>query len=153
VAIGTFYFGPTWGSIPVASSNGNGTFTVTNASVPNFPTWAGLTGVQMLTIPVASPNGDGTFTVTNNNVLNFPTWASTPGVKIVTGDFSGGGLSSDIALVGGPGWASIPVAHSHPGGTFTLTNDNVPAFPAMAATPGVKALAVSQAVPHSPPPK
>jgi len=163
---------PGWLTIPVAAANGDGTFTVTDAGVPNFPEWAATPGVTAVTvagefsltsialvgakgwasIPLASPNGDGTFTVTNPAVPNFPTWASTPGVKIVTGSFSSG-FSTDIALVGGPNWASIPVAHFS-GSAFTVTNDGVPTFPALAATPGVKALDLNEKPTlQGPPPK
>jgi serralysin len=34
-----------WSSIPVAFSNGNGTFAITNAPVANFPQWAASTWV------------------------------------------------------------------------------------------------------------
>src|SRR5205085_5734605 len=86
--------GAGWGSIPVASSNGNGTFAVTNASVVTFPTWAATPGVQVVTgdfngdgrtdlaafggagwgsIPVAFSNGNGTFNVTNASDVKRPT--------------------------------------------------------------------------------
>jgi hypothetical protein len=164
---------PGWSTIPVAAAKGDGTFTITDEGVPNFPEWASTPGVTAVTldqffsltsialvgakgwgsIPLASPNGDGTFTVTNQAVLNFPTWASTPGVKIITGDFHGTGFDTDIALVGGPNWASIPVAHLSV--TFTVTNDGVPTFPALAAEPGVKALGLNekQTPPQGPPPQ
>ncbi|MFD1052311.1 FG-GAP repeat domain-containing protein, partial [Kibdelosporangium lantanae] len=38
-----------WGSIPVAFSNGNGTYTITNAGVADFPTWATTPGVKIVT--------------------------------------------------------------------------------------------------------
>jgi hypothetical protein len=152
--------GAGWATIPVAFSNGNGTFTVTNDGVANFPTWTATPGVKVLTgdfngdgrtdialvggagwatIPVAFSNGNGTFTVTNDGVANFPTWTATPGVKVLTGDFNGDGRT-DVALVGGAGWATIPVAFSNGNGTFAVTNDGVANFPTWAATPGVKPL-------------
>jgi hypothetical protein len=155
-----------WQSIPVATSNGDGTFTATNDNVPNFPEWAALPGAKALalnnflsltsialvghagwgSIPVAYANGDGTFRVANPNVLNFPTWASLPGVQILTGNFTGG-FNTDIALVGVSGWGSIPVASAQPSGGFTVTNGAVASFPAWAAMPGVTALGLNQPPP------
>ena len=37
------------------------------------------------------------------------------------GDFSGSGRT-DIALVGGQGWTTVPVAFANGGGTWTITN-------------------------------
>src|SRR5947209_2269958 len=70
-------------------------------------------------IPVACSNGNGTFNVTNDAVPSFPVWAATPGVEALTGDFNGDGRT-DIALVGGAGWASIPVAFSLGSGAFNV---------------------------------
>jgi len=152
--------GAGWGSIPVAFSNGNGTFNVVNDAVASFPTWAATPGVQVVTgdfngdgrtdlaafggagwgsIPIAFSNGTGTFTVTNYAVASFPTWAATPGVQVVTGDFNGDGRT-DLAALGGAGWGSIPVALSTGAGTFTVTNAAVANFPSWAATPGVQIL-------------
>nr|WP_232328096.1 S8 family serine peptidase [Kibdelosporangium sp. MJ126-NF4] len=152
---------PGWGSIPVAFSAGNGNFNVTNAGVTNFAAWSASPGVQILSgdfngdgrtdsaltgvggwasIPVAFSNGDGNFTITNAGVANFPGWATTPGVKIVTGDFNADGRT-DIALTGGNGWASIPVAFSNGDGNFTVTNAGVANFPTWASSPNVKVVA------------
>ncbi len=152
---------PGWGSIPVSFSVGNGNFNVTNAAVANFATWSASPGVYILSgdfngdgrtdsaltgvagwasIPVAFSNGDGTFTVTNAGEPNFPVWATTPGVKIVTGDFNADGRT-DIALTGGVGWTTIPVAFSNGNGTFNVTNAGVPNFPTWATSPNVKVVA------------
>ena len=153
--------GAGWASIPVAFSNGDGAFNVTNQAVAHFPAWAqsanvrvvpgdfnndgftdvALTGVSgWASIPVAFSNGNGNFTVTNSSVVNFPTWATTPSAKIFTGDFNGDGRI-DMALVGGAGWASIPVALSNGNGAFTVVNANVgPNFGSWATTAGVKIL-------------
>ncbi|NER89942.1 hypothetical protein, partial [Moorena sp. SIO3A2] len=102
---------PGWGSIPVAFSNGDGSFNVTNAGISNFiDKWAPTGGVKVITgnfncdgrtdialvrqapgwgsIPVAFSNGDGSFNVTNAGISNFiDKWAPAGGVKVITGDF------------------------------------------------------------------
>jgi hypothetical protein len=149
-----------WGSIPIAFSAGDGTFRISNQSVPNFPGWAASAGAKVVTgdfngdhmtdialtgvkgwgsIPVAISNGDGTFTVTNNSVADFPGWAASAGAKVVTGDFAGDG-STDIALTGVKGWGSIPIAVSTGAGTFTVANNGVPDFPGWAASTGAQAV-------------
>jgi hypothetical protein len=148
--------GSGWTTIPVAFSNGDGTFDVTNFTVTNFPTWAaqakavagdfngdGLGDIALTggpgwwTIPVAFSNGNGTFNVTNSGVANFPSWATTPGAKPVAGDFNGDGLG-DLALTGPSGWGSIPVAYSTGAGGFTVANPGVANFPIYASQPGAR---------------
>ena len=147
-----------WASIPVAFSNGDGTWTVTNQPAPDFAAYAASPGVTVVTgdfsgngrtdialtgvsgwasIPVAFSNGDGTWTVTNQPAPDFAAYAASPGVTVVTGDFSGNGRTG-IALTGVSGWASIPVAFSNGDGTWTVTNQPAPDFAAYAASPGVK---------------
>jgi FG-GAP-like repeat/Astacin (Peptidase family M12A) len=148
-----------WGSIPVAFSNGNGNFTVTNAAVASLPTWATIPSAQLFTgdfngdgrtdvaligvsgwasIPVALSNGNGSFTVVNGNVgATFGNWASTNGVKIVSGDLNGDGFT-DFALTGVAGWSSIPVALSNGNGTFRITNFTVSNVPQWASDYGVE---------------
>ncbi len=136
--------GTGWQSVPVAFSNGDGTFTVTNDGASDFAGWAqepnvkvlvgdfngdgradialsGVTGWQ--SVPVAFSNGDGTFTVTNDGASDFAGWAQEPNVKVLVGDFNGDGRA-DIALTGVTGWQSVPVAFSNGDGTFTVTNDS-----------------------------
>jgi M6 family metalloprotease-like protein len=151
--------GPNWLSIPVAFSNGNGAFHVTNTTVQDFPTWSAVinngfavagdfdgdgrddlavTGnASSNSIPVAFSNGDGSFRVTNNVQADFASWAALPQAELLAGDFNGDGRG-DLALTGGlypdgsgnwlP-WESIPVALSNGDGTFTVTNAAVPDFP------------------------
>lgn len=134
--------GSGWGSLPVAFSNGNGTFNVTNTGLAQFPAWAASAGAKALagdfngdgktdialtgvsgwtTVPIAFSNGNGSFYVTNYSVNNVPTWAQSSGVKILVGDFNAD-KKADIALMGVSGWASIPVAFSNGNGTFYVTN-------------------------------
>jgi len=152
--------GAGWTTIPVATSTGGGNFIITNNPVGGFATWAAVPGVKVVvgdfngdgkddiallggtgwdTIPVASSLGQGKFNITNGVVGDFATWAATPGVKVVVADFNGDG-KDDIALIGVPGWTTIPVATSIGNGNFTITNSSVGDFAAWAATPGVKIL-------------
>ena len=102
---------PGWGTIPVASSVGDGTWNITNGSAPNFISrWAHQSGVQVVTgdfngngltdialvrqepgwgtIPVAFANGDGTWNITNGSAPDFISkWAHKSGVQVVAGDF------------------------------------------------------------------
>jgi hypothetical protein len=106
---------PGWGSIPVAFSNGDGTWAITNGPAVPFiggDEWASGPGVRVVTgdfngngrtdialvrqtpgwgsIPVAFSNGDGTWAITNGPAVPFiggDEWASGPGVRVVTGDF------------------------------------------------------------------
>jgi hypothetical protein len=103
---------PGWGSIPIAFSNGDGSWSITNGAAPNFiPAWAhqpgvrviagdfngnGLTDVALVrqtpgwgTIPIAFANGDGTWNITNGAAPNFiPDWAHQPGVRVIAGNYN-----------------------------------------------------------------
>jgi hypothetical protein len=70
---------------------------------------------------VGLSNGDGTFTVINPTVSNFASWAQDSTAQPLSGDFNGDGLT-DLALVGGTGWWTVPVAFSNGDGTFRVTN-------------------------------
>ncbi len=150
--------GSGWASIPIAFTKGHGQFSVTNVGLSSFPTWAATAGVKVLSgdfdgdgrddialtgvpgwasIPVAFSNGDGSFFVRFTSVANFPGWAATTGVKVVAGDYDGDGRD-DLAVTGGSGWLSLPVALSNGDGTFNVTNMGVSTFPALATVPGVK---------------
>ena len=140
-----------WNTIPVAFSNGDGTFRVTNASSPSFAAWAytpygaklwsgdfnhdgkddlALTSAGYFsTIPVAFSNGDGTFRVTNADSSGFAGLVLASGAQLVTGDFNGDGRS-DFALAGAGGWSMIPVAFSNGDGTFRSPPSPAPTSPA-----------------------
>jgi len=161
--------GAPWLSLPVAFSNGDGSFVVTNLWAADFPLITSLPGAKAVTgdfngdglwdiaatggtspdgslwntLPVALSYGDGTFLVLNLPLASFPALASASGARPVTGDFDGDGRS-DVALVGGHGpggdpWTSIPVAFSFGDGSFRSANLEVGDFSVSAATPGVQA--------------
>ncbi|MBI3899898.1 MAG: VCBS repeat-containing protein [Gammaproteobacteria bacterium] len=152
--------GAGWASVPVAFSNGNGSFNVTNFGITNFGAWASTPGVKVMSgdfngdgrtdlaltgvpgwasVPVAFSNGNGSFNVTNVGIANFATWSSTAGVKIISGDFNGDGRT-DLALTGVLGWASLPVAFSNGNGSFNVTNVGSASFASWASTASVQVL-------------
>lgn len=152
--------GSGWGTIPVAFSNGNGTFNITNYANSTFATWgqqankvvagdfnadgradlALAGGSGWGTIPVAFSNGNGTFNLTNYANSAFATWAQHSGTQLVVGNFNNSG-GDDLALTGGSGWGSIPVAFSNGNGTFYVTNYGNSSFASFAQTGGVRAVA------------
>jgi hypothetical protein len=107
-----------------------------------------LGGVGWGSMPVAFSAGDGRYAATNQGVTsgdpNFPAYATQKGAQIVTGDFNNDG-KADIALAGGPGWASIPVAFSNGDGSWRVTNLGISsgdaAFLSMIQQPNAKAIA------------
>ena len=134
-----------WFALPVAFSNGDGSFVVTNLPADDFPLISALPGAKPVTgdfdgdgrwdiavtggisqdgslwntLPVALSYGDGTFLVLNLGLDWFPALASAPGAKPVTGDFDGDGRS-DIALgaaTAGDPWTQHPRRVSHVNGT------------------------------------
>lgn len=96
------------------------------------------------TVPIAFASGTTSapgFTTTNHYVGAFGTYA-TQGSTAVAGDFDDDG-ADDIALVGGAGWRTIPVAWSRPGASFdahtwSVTNNETPFLAGLAALPGVR---------------
>ena len=148
-------------TLPVAFSNDNGAFTVTDFPVGDFATWArtanvkrlsgdfnrdGLTdyalvgGAGWASIPVAMSLGNGNFSITNHQVGQFGGWAASANVTPIVGDFDRDG-DADIALVGGAGWGTMPIAWSQGNGSFTISNQWISTFAGLAATPGVRPIA------------
>ena len=128
-------------------------FVVTNEAIGEFAEWAadptieelvadfdgdGLSDIALLgkalrpALPVAFSNGDGTFRVTVEDTDMFPIWASGTGVRKLVGDYDNDGLA-DIALTGGTGWNTLPVAFSNGDGTFHVTNEYIGPFANWAA--------------------
>nr|WP_239062121.1 M4 family metallopeptidase [Streptomyces sp. SID13031] len=152
---------PGWTTQPVAFGKGDGTFTVSNLPLPgDWPAWAADPAVSTVsgdfnkdgfadlalsgspgwtTQPVAFGKGDGTFTVSNLPLPgDWPAWAADPAVSTVSGDFNADGYA-DLALSGGPGWASQPVAFGKGDGTFTVSNLPIPGdWPSWAQHPDVE---------------
>lgn len=145
-----------WSTIPVARSNGDGTYNVGNNSASTFAGAAAAFGAEAFTgdfnfdlrsdiviagglnattIPVAFFSSGGSFSTTNTTVSNFPGWATT-GAAVIAGDFNGDG-KSDLALTGAPGWTTIPLARSNGSGGFTVSNPAVTGFGDWASTSGV----------------
>jgi hypothetical protein len=154
--------GPGWGSIPIALSNGDGSFMLRNEGVANIPQWAQTSGVKVVagdyngdgrddialtggtgwgSVPVAFSIGDGRFWVTNEPVVDIPSWAQTSGVRAVAADFDADGRE-DIALVGGAGWGTIPVAFSVGDGTFRRSNGGAGNIPTQAQNANASVLAI-----------
>jgi len=149
--------GTNWDSVPVAFSKGDGTFRPVSFGLQAFPGWAQVSGalpvsgdfngdgkgdialtggVAWDSVPVALSNGDGTFKPMSVGLALFPDWAQVSGAKPVAGDFDGDG-KGDIALVGGSGVNSIPIAFSNGDGSFHTTNTDIPSFPSLARATGV----------------
>jgi hypothetical protein len=110
-----------WTSVPVAFTNGDGSFHVTNKKIYYFGGWANHTTV--------TPQG-------------------TRGPWFVAGDYNGDG-KADIALTGAGGWGTLPIAFSNGDGSFgSLTvpyNEPIATFPGLAAGGAVTALSASGA--------
>jgi len=138
--------GPGWGSIPVATSAGDGTYnSVSNCGVQHMNSWIDSPGARPLvadftgdgkddialtggngwnTVPVASAGNGGCFSVSNHGVTNFPQWVASANVQAVAGDFNGDG-KGDLAAIGNPGWGTLPTSFGAGDGTFSVTNHGI----------------------------
>jgi hypothetical protein len=139
-----------WLSVPIAISNGDGTFTTRNLVSPggssqNFNIYSSQAGAKVVagdfdndgrtdlvatgigwwgTLPIARSLGDGTFSVTNNansDGTNFNQFSSQAGAKVVSGDFDGDGFT-DLAATGVSSWGTTtPIVLSNgPSMSFRL---------------------------------
>jgi hypothetical protein len=148
--------GPTgWTTIPVAFSNGNNSFSVTNFPISYFHDWtedpnAELTcddfngdgkddlivmgGAGWSTVPVAFSNGDGTFQVTNISNVPLASWSVESGVQLVTGDVNGD-HRADVMLTGGANWASIRLGISNGDGSWNVATPTAYDLSALAQEP------------------
>ncbi len=152
--------GANWLDIPIAFSNGNGTFRIVDLDTPTFAKWARDPSVKVVPgdfdgdgkgdiallggpawkdIAIAFSKGDGSFSITDFVVTgsNFGLWAGAAGVKALAGDFDGDG-KSDIALSGAAGWNDVPVAFSNGDGKFTVADPILSGFPRWAAEANVR---------------
>lgn len=161
VAVG----GAGWTYIPVAVSSGFiggvGSFTVTTGGNAILSAQAQNSGVKVLGedvngdskddivivggtgvtgIWVGTSNGDGTFAASFSSASTFASWAQGTGVTALAGDFNHDGYA-DIALTGGSGWATVPVAFRQSNGQYSVTNNSVSSFPSWAQNSGAKAVA------------
>jgi VCBS repeat protein len=144
---------PGFQNMPVALSNGDGSFTVKNEASGWFQARAGRAGTQLLIgdfdadgrsdvaavgggapLSVAFSNGDGSFRLQSDAQRSFTDWLGMPGAVARAGDFDGDGRT-DIAITGPSGWTAIPIAFSHGDGTFVVTNGGANVFPGRASTP------------------
>jgi hypothetical protein len=161
-----------WGFVPLALSNGDGTFTGKNVNVYDYGSTPFLTlATQPGVRPVAGDfNGDGladvalvggsaihvayadwygNFDAYDCNMsgdTNFPWYATLSGATPVSGDFDGDGFS-DIALTSGSGWWTVPIAFSRSSCGFSGANAGVvggmdTAFPYYAWQTGVRPVAM-----------
>ncbi|HMQ48427.1 MAG TPA: FG-GAP-like repeat-containing protein [Saprospiraceae bacterium] len=144
-----------WNTLPIAFSNGDGSFKVTNTFIGDFiKAFSVLSNVQAQpgdfngdgktdialiakeahgwnTLPIAFSKGDGSFTVTNNFIGDFiKSWSITEQVQAYPGDFNGD-KKTDIVLINrNPkgNWDSMPIAFSKGDGTFNVLNFTVGEF-------------------------
>ena len=134
----------TWTTVPVLFANGDGTWTGTNKSAPDWADQPGVVAVRgdynldgrtdiafhrpgstWSTVPVLFANGDGTWTGTNKSE---PGWANQPGVIAVPGDYNQDGRG-DIALYRpNSTWTTVPVLFANGDGTWTGTNKSAPGW-------------------------
>ncbi len=118
-----------WTTIMTAFSNRLGRFTVNNKAVANFPGWAAASGVKIIagdfdgdgdadvgavggnnwrTIAFALSDRTGGFAPANLPIANISGWANAARFALV--GRADVGFTSDLILIGGSGWTTMPVA-------------------------------------------
>lgn len=127
-AFGTWMADPR-ATVVTADFNGDG---MTDMALTGVPGWA--------SIPAAFATGNGGFRFTNVGLANFPGWAATAHVQVTAADLNQDG-KADLAIYGGNGWSTVPVAYSNGDGSFQVANLAASAFAAQAGQPGVKRIA------------
>lgn len=107
-----------WNTMPIAFSNKDGSWKITNKEIGEFASWAteskvevltgdfdcnGATDVALLnrapgwnTMPVAYSDKRGGWIITNKEIGDFASWATGPSVKILTGNFTGRKVNSIV---------------------------------------------------------
>lgn len=148
-------------TIPIAFSNGDGTFTLTNLPLATFEGWSATSGVipvagdfnhdgrddialvgglNFSTLPVATATSTrGSFTVSNQPFVTFQGWAQGSGSVPIGGDFNHDGCA-DIALVGSPSFTTIPIALGSSSGFFSIVNQPLADFTTFATWPNASAV-------------
>lgn len=130
-----------WGTVPIAFSNGDGGFIITNQEVSRFPQFAvnptkvikgdfngdgrddlgllGKKGSGWGSIVIAFSNGDGTFKVTNKQAdVFYQQYMSAASVTAIVGDFNGDGKDDISFFSQDSAWDTAPLAISNGDGTF-----------------------------------
>lgn len=163
--------GSGWNAIPVAYSNGDGTFAVVNTSNPSSTSFESLiqnstTRPQLLS---GDFDGDGRtdIALVGGTFSNGAPWTSIPiAFATATRGIFGlvqktvanipawslqhayavagdfdGDSRADIALTGQTGWTTVPIAYSNGDGTFAVTNNAYGDFPTWATGSGVRVVA------------
>jgi hypothetical protein len=146
----------------LAQSDCRGGFSYRSVYLPYFQQWARHPGAELVvvnvdgdayddlafiggqgwnSVPVALTRAVGVFQLLNRGLVNVPQWATQAGVKVAVGHFDDDSCE-DLALVGGSGWNTMPVALSNCDGSFTVRNDAVASdLASWAQAPGVRAVA------------
>ncbi len=158
--------GATWNTIPIAFSNGDGSFLVKNHVVTNFPGWAATAGAKAVggdfngdgrddvlitgpgllgSIAIAFSRGDSAFDVVASIVPSLPGWAAEGGAKVLSGDLNRD-RKDDLIVTGVSGWTTIKIGLGDGIGNFA-PEELVPgsgSFASWAAAAGAKPLSGKQ---------
>merc|ERR1711998_7272 len=115
-----------WTTIPVATSAGDGTFSVSNHVLKQFPGWASTSGAKVV---AGDFNGDGKgkFKVTNKAIKHFAGWCAQNN-QLIAVDINGD-TKDDLVINGQSGYTTIPTAFSNGDGTYDVINPTVKNFP------------------------